>query len=252
MCGRASLSKQEKELQERFGADFYEENIARYNPLPNFNVAPTHWHPVITNQEPDQFRFYKWGLIPFWAKDERIGSKMINARMETIREKPAFRKAFQSRRCIVPFDGFYEWKREGKGPKQPYLIGLEDGQLFSIAGLWETWKDEHGQVIPSFTLITMPPNHLMASIHNRMPAILLPEHEKLWLENDVPEDDLYQLLIPFPEDQMHAWPVSTRVNRVAENDAELIHPIGPELKPDIPSAGKTPDLFSQLPSDPAH
>ncbi|MCF8238138.1 MAG: SOS response-associated peptidase [Saprospiraceae bacterium] len=249
MCGRASLSKQEKELQERFGAGFYEEDIARYNPLPSFNIAPTQWHPVITNEDPDQFRFYKWGLIPFWAKDERIGSRMINARMETLQEKPAFRIAYQKRRCLVPFDGFYEWKKNKNGQKQPYLIGIDGGALFSIAGLWETWKDENGEIIPSFTLITMPPNPLMAAIHNRMPAILLPEHEKLWLQEGVPAEDLQQLLIPFPEDHMHAFPVSTRINRVSVNDITLTEPIGPELHPDEPPSGPPPDLFNQIPED---
>lgn len=249
MCGRASLSKQEKELEERFKATFYQEDIARYNPLPHFNIAPTHWHPVITNEEPDQFRFYKWGLIPFWAKEERIGSKLINARLETIREKPAFRTAFQKRRCLVPFDGFYEWKTVAKGQKQPFLIGIDDNALFSIAGLWETWQDENGQIIPSFTLITMPPNPLMAAIHNRMPAILLPEHEKLWLDDAVPDKDLQQLLIPYPEDQMHAFPVSKRVNRVSENDIALIQPTGPEFHPSDAPIAPPADLFNQPPDN---
>lgn len=239
MCGRASLSKQEKELEERFHATFYQEDIARYNPLPHFNIAPTHWHPVITNHDPQHFVWHRWGLVPFWARDDKIGSKMINARMETLTEKPAFRKAFEQRRCLVPLDGFYEWKRGAGKSKQPYLIGINDRQLFSIAGLWETWKAPDGQILPTFTLITMPPNPLMAGIHDRMPAILLREHEALWLEHDMPPEDAKQLLIPFPEEHMHAYPVSTRVNKVSEQDASLIQPIGPEFRVEGPI-----DLFS--------
>lgn len=245
MCGRASLSKQEKELQERFQVEFYQEDIARYNPLPSFNIAPTHWHPVISNQEPDQFRFYKWGLIPFWATDERIGSKRINARLETLEEKPAFRQALEKRRCIVPFDGFYEWRKDDKGKKQPFLVGINDQNLFSIAGLWETWRSPEGPVIPSFTLITMPPNELMANIHDRMPAILLPEYERLWLSNELSTQDLLQILHPYPSDQMHAFPVSPAVNRVSQNDPSLIVPVGPELLSTSSTDQKPFDLFNQ-------
>ncbi len=245
MCGRASLSKQEKELQERFQANFYQEDIARYNPLPNFNIAPTHWHPVITNSEPDHFRFYKWGLVPVWATDERIGSRMINARIETLAEKPAFRQPLEQRRCIVPFDGFYEWRKEPNGKKQPYLIGIDDQALFSIAGLWETWRAPDGQFIPSFTLITLPPNELMENIHNRMPAILLPEQERLWLSEDLSINELIQILAPYPAKLMHAFPVSPAVNKVTQNDPSLIVPIGPELQPSTYIPPKPFDLFNQ-------
>lgn len=245
MCGRASLSKQEKELEERFQATFYQEDIARYNPLPNFNIAPTHWHPVITNQEPDQFRFYKWGLVPPWAQDERIGSKMINARIETLIEKPAFRKPLEQRRCIVPFDGFYEWRKEANGHKQPYLIGIDDQAVFSVAGLWETWRSPEGKIIPTFTLITMPPNELMQHIHDRMPALLTLEQEKLWLADDLSPTDLIQVLIPFPSTHMHAFPVSTSVNQVSNNAPSLIIPIGPELRASDPKPPAAFDLFNQ-------
>ena len=128
MCGRASLTKVEKDLEERFHATFYSEDLERYNPLPNYNVAPTQMHPVITNTDPDHLQFFKWGLIPFWAKDEKIGSRMINSRIETILEKPAFRNAVNKRRCLVPFDGFYEWKKTPTG-KIPYRIILKDKDL---------------------------------------------------------------------------------------------------------------------------
>ena len=123
MCGRSSLTKTEKEIEERFNATFYSDELERYNPLPNYNAAPSHMMPVITNQDPDHIHLYRWGLIPFWAKDEKIGYKMINARVETLMEKSAFKNAAKHRRCLVPMDGFYEWKKEGK-TKTPYLIRL--------------------------------------------------------------------------------------------------------------------------------
>lgn len=230
MCGRASLTKQEKELEQRFNASFYQEDIARYNPLPNFNIAPTHWHPVLTNEDPDHLQFFRWGLIPFWAKDEKTGLKLINARAETVADKPAFREAFRKRRCLVPFDGFYEWKRQSDGTKQPYHIRVNDGDIFTVAGLWEEWKSHQGEIIHSFTLITIAPNDIMAQIHDRMPAILLPETERLWLANDVTPTELASLLVPCPDEWLQAWPIGSRIGNVRENDPDLVVPIGPALK----------------------
>ena len=224
MCGRSSLTKTEKELEERFNSTFYSEDLERYNPLPNFNVAPTHMHPVITNDDPEHLKFFTWGLIPFWAKDRKIGYKMINARKETILEKASFKTPMQKRRCIVPFDGFYEWKKTDKG-KMPYRIITTNQEIFTIAGLWERWKDANNEEIFSFTLITQPPNELLADIHDRMPAILLPEQEKLWLDETIPAQDLLDMIEPYPDDLMKAYRVSTRVNKVSENDAELIEEV---------------------------
>src|SRR5688572_27561496 len=151
MCGRSSLTKTEKELEERFQADFYSEDLERYNPLPNFNVAPTQVHPVITLHDPKVIHLYRWGLIPFWAKDIKIGAKMINARIETISEKPAFKKAFEKRRCLVPFDGYYEWMKSSEG-KIPYRIKVTNTDIFAIAGLYEMWRSPDGKVINSFTI----------------------------------------------------------------------------------------------------
>ena len=221
MCGRSSLTKTEKELEIRFNATFYSENLERYNPLPNFNVAPSHMHPVITNQDPTHFQPFRWGLIPFWAKDHKIGYKMINARKETVLEKTAFKKAIEKRRCIVPFDGFYEWKKVDGG-KQPYRITLKDGGLFSVAGIWEKWKDPKGEIVYSFSLLTQEPNKLMANIHDRMPAILLPDQEKIWLDNELPAKDVLQMIIPYPDDELVAYPVSKAVGNVRNNDASLL------------------------------
>ncbi len=225
MCGRSSLTKTEKEIEARFHATFYSEELERYNPLPNYNVAPTQRHPVITSRDLSHLQLFRWGLIPFWAKDKGIGSKMINARVETLLEKPVFKPLLARNRCIVPLDGFYEWKKEGS-KKIPYRIIAKDQDIFSVAGLWDVWKDvETGELLNSFTIITRAPNTLMEKIHDRMPAMLLPEHEKLWIDPEITATDALQLLIPYPSENMEAYAVSTRVNSVRENDAALIERI---------------------------
>ncbi|MEO6131841.1 MAG: SOS response-associated peptidase [Saprospiraceae bacterium] len=223
MCGRSSLTKTEKELEERFRANFYSEDLERYNPLPNYNVAPTQMHPVITQQDPSVIHLYRWGLIPFWAKDMKIGASMINARVETIAEKPAFRQAFEKRRCLVPFDGYYEWMKTPEG-KIPYRIKVTNTDIFSIAGLYESWKAPDGNVIKSFTLITKEADPLIAHLHDRMPMILLPEQESMWIDAEVPTKDVMNHLVPVNGEQMTWYRVSDRVNKVSENDAGLVLP----------------------------
>ncbi len=224
MCGRATLTKTNKEIEERLQAKFvFPEEMIRER-LPNFNVAPTHVHPIVTNTEPGAIQFFRWGLIPFWAKDEKIGYKLINARIETVLEKPSFR-GIKYRRCLVPFDGFYEWRREGK-EKFPYRIQLSTQGIFNVAGIWESWRHPQTDVtIFSFTLLTQPPNELVAPIHNRMPAILLSEQEQLWLSDEIPMKELVEMIQPYPEEEMMAYAVSQRVNKVSENDASLVEPV---------------------------
>lgn len=224
MCGRSSLTKTEKELEERFRATFYSEDLERYNPLPNFNVAPTQLHPVITQQQPDIIHLFRWGLIPFWAKDIRIGAKMINARIEGIADKPAFRQAYEKRRCIVPFDGYYEWMKTPEG-KIPYRIKTTNTEIFTIAGLYEVWKNTDGTVIRSFTLITKEADPKIAHLHDRMPMLLLPEDEKLWLDHAVPTKDVMNNITPFPGEFITWYRVSDRVNKVTENDPGLIQAV---------------------------
>ena len=221
MCGRSSLSKTEKELEERFGSTFYSEDLERYNPIPNFNVAPSHILPVILNSDPDHFNPLRWGFIPFWAKDKNIGYKMINARIETVLEKNSYKKAAHTKRCLIPSDGFYEWKKEGS-KKIPYRICKKDGSLYAYAGLYSSWTSPKGEKIDSFTILTQKPNALAAEIHDRMPVILIEEHEKLWLSEDVPTEELIQMLQPYPAELMLAYEVSDRVNNVRNNDASLI------------------------------
>ena len=226
MCGRSSLTKTEKELEARFNATFYSDELERYNPLPNFNVAPSHFHPIVTNVEQNHIRLFRWGLIPSWAKDIKVGYRMINARKETITEKNAFKYALKQKRCLVPMDGFYEWKKLGKN-KQPYYIKTTDQEVFTCAGLWEVWQSPKDEVIESFTVITQESNTLLKDIHDRMPAILLPEQEKLWLDDTIPPEELLDMIVPYPNELMEAFPVSNRVGKVSENDSDLIKRVKP-------------------------
>jgi putative SOS response-associated peptidase YedK len=225
MCGRARLSSDVSEIKSVFG-------IPPDRPIPNFaanwNVAPTSTLPVVWFDPDDHRRgldMMRWGLIPSWAKDIKIGYSTFNARAEDIDTKPAFRAAFRQRRCLVPLDNFYEWKKTPTG-KQPYAIGFKDSRLMAMAGLWETWRSPEGERIRSFTIATTKPNALCAELHNRMPVVLQPEAWPIWL-GEVPADskDLKALLAPYPGDDMIYWLVSMRVGSVKNNDPSLIEPI---------------------------
>ncbi|MGB5033332.1 MAG: SOS response-associated peptidase [Saprospiraceae bacterium] len=225
MCGRGSLNKVEKDLEKRFNATFYSEDLERYNPLPTFNLAPTQWHPVITQQDPQHYQYFKWGLIPSWSKDHKIGSKLINARVEGLIEKPFFKSALKDRRCIVPLDGFYEWKVVANKVKKPYRIRFKDDSIFFVAGLYDQWKNEKAEIIHSFTIITQKPNPYLSSIHDRMPAILQREQESLWLDPLISLEQSLQLIAPLAGDYLNAYPVSDAVNQVKNNNASLIERI---------------------------
>jgi putative SOS response-associated peptidase YedK len=231
MCGRSSLTKVEKEIEQRFNATFYSDELERYNPIPNFNVAPTHMMPAITQDEPTVLQLYRWGLIPSWAQDTKVGAMMINARIETLTEKPAFRNLISTHRCILPLDGFYEWQRQGKD-KIPHRIITTDQEIFSVAGLWDRWRDpQTGKDIHSFTLITLPSNEMMTAIHDRMPAILTPENERLWIDTDLQGKEAMEVLVPYPSDKMSMYVVSNKVNSVRETGADLIEPYDSGHKP---------------------
>lgn len=221
MCGRSSLTKSEKELEKRFRSTFYSEDLEKYNPLPNYNVAPTHVMPAITNRDPDHFTPLRWGLIPFWAKDIKIGYKMINARVETVKEKSAFKRALEKRRCLIPMDGYYEWQKTTSG-KVPYRITTTDQSIFAMAGLWESWQPKDGEKVYSFTIITQKPSKRIAHLHDRMPAILAADQEAAWLDTNLSIDDALSIIQPYPDDLLHFYPVSKRVGKVTENDAALI------------------------------
>jgi putative SOS response-associated peptidase YedK len=164
----------------------------------------------------------RWGLVPYWAKDIKVGFSNINAKAEGIESKPAFRKAFERRRCLVPVDNFYEWKKTGTS-KQPYAIALADRGIMALAGLWENWHSPAGEWVRSFAIVTTEPNELCAELHNRMPVILAPEAWPAWLgEEPADEAQLKSLLAPYPSDGMISWPVSTGVGNVKNNDPSLI------------------------------
>jgi putative SOS response-associated peptidase YedK len=189
---------------------------------PRFNAAPTDTMPVarLDSAGAREIAFMRWGLIPSWAKEARIGASMINARAESLTDKPAFRNAFRQRRCLVPADGFYEWIGLPDGRKQPFRIILRDSAPFSFAGIWESWR-RGGQVIESFAIVTCPANELMAKIHDRMPVILDRADYAAWLESkDTTIPNL--LLQPYPAEKMKAYPVSMRVNSVRNDDRSLI------------------------------
>jgi putative SOS response-associated peptidase YedK len=216
MCGRFTIFADPERLAERFQASLPEAGLR-----PRYNAAPTQYLPVILNQGPPAIQLLQWGLVPFWAKDPSIGSRMINARSETLAEKPAFRAAFKQRRCLVLADGFYEWQKT-PGGKQPMRIALASGEPFALAGLWETWDAPDGSALRTFTIVTGEPNELVAPIHNRMPAILLPEHEALWLDNAAEPAIWQAILRPYPADLLTVYSVSRRVNFVGNDDAGLV------------------------------
>lgn len=193
--------------------------------LPRYNIAPSQWAPIIPDFDVSHMHFFKWGLIPSWAKDMKIAHKMINARGETVHEKPAFKHSFRAKRCLVIADGFYEWKKMGKD-KQPYRITLAEGQPFYMAGMYAFWTHPDGSEVPSYTVITTRPNNLMVDIHDRMPVILDEEAASSWLDKELTEDELKPLLVPFPADKMVAYPVSKAVGNVRNDHAGLIEEVG--------------------------
>jgi putative SOS response-associated peptidase YedK len=190
---------------------------------PRYNIAPTQSSFVVRLKDGKRDLVeMRWGLVPFWADDVKIGSRMINAQSETCGTKPAFRHAFKSRRCLVVADGFFEWPTRDK----PRLITLRNGAPFSFAGLWETWGPRDGDKVESFTILTTTPNEFMGTIHNRMPVILAPDCWATWLgETAATAEELLALCRPFPSDRMISWAVSARVGNVKNTDAALVEPL---------------------------
>lgn len=226
MCGRFASTTPPDQIAAYFGAEAPSEPDEES--APDYNVAPTREVPVIrVRDEERQLDFLRWGLVPRWAKDLRIGSKMINARSETVASKNAYRSAFARRRCIIAADGFYEWKRLDEKTKQPMYISRRDGDLLAFAGLYERWVDAEGvRNVHTCTILTCAANDFMEPIHDRMPVMLAPQAWEQWLDPD--NDDtggLQKLLVPAPEGLLTAHPVSTDVNNVRNNDASLIVPV---------------------------
>ena len=219
MCGRFTLTVDPADQEETVTEFEYPARFA-----PRFNIAPT--QPVLTipNDGKNRAEFLAWGLIPSWAKDPSIGNRLINARGETLAEKPAFRGGYKYKRCLILADGFYEWKSQaGTKTKVPHFIHLKSRTVFAFAGLWDEWHSPDGSSVRSCTIITTEPNKLMAGIHNRMPVMLQPQDYEDWLDS-APRtpDTLNQLIKPFPADLMEAYAVSTLVNSPANDRAECL------------------------------
>lgn len=220
MCGRFSITVLIEELMERFLFD-----AVPFDYMPRYNAAPGQPIPAVIAQEGrNRIGQLRWGLIPSWAEDEKIGYKTINAKAETLQEKASFRMAFERRRCLIPADGFYEWKPiPGRKEKQPLRIRLKGGGLFGMAGLYDTWTSADGRKISSCTVITTAPNGLVRDIHNRMPVILRREDEALWLDRSrFDPRQLQSLLVPYPEGEMEAYPVNPLVGNVRHDGPSLI------------------------------
>lgn len=225
MCGRYSLYADYSALLERFNIE--EVSIDESEYAPSYNIAPTHQVLAVVNDgTKNRLGMLRWGLIPPWAKDEKIGSKMINARAETAAEKPSFRNAFKKKRCLIIADSFYEWRRTDNH-KTPMRIKLKSGEPFAFAGLWESWKSPEGKTISTCSILTTKPNDLMATIHDRMPVVLSKEAEKVWLDPKVDDPEvLGELLKPFDASEMEAYEVSSAVNSPKNNGPELIEKVG--------------------------
>lgn len=220
MCGRYTLALPAVQVKNRFNVTFDASQFRQH-----FNAAPGQTLPLITDEQPDTLSYHRWGLLPFWAKDPRIGYKMINARAETLLEKSAFKHPVKKQRCLVIADSFYEWEQLDKKTKQPYRIGLKDFAPYAMAGIWSEWKDAEDRPIRTFSIITVAANELVAPVHDRMPAILPKNLEREWLSHEHPIEETLQLLQPFSSDAMEKYKVSDRVNKAAIDEPELIEPI---------------------------
>ncbi|MGB0632116.1 MAG: SOS response-associated peptidase [Alphaproteobacteria bacterium] len=222
MCGRYTLSVTPEMLRTLVNVD------ASLNLQPRYNIAPTQMAPVVRPADGGRrMDMLRWGLIPSWSKDKSIASRLINARGETIAQKPSFRDAYQKRRCLVPVDGFYEWRKEGDA-KQPFRIGFKGGAPFVFAGLWESWtvpadQEDAGDVIETYTIVTTDANEKIAPIHHRMPVIVDPADYDVWLTGD--PEAAANVIRAFPPDEMAFYRVSTRVNNVRNDDEGCIEPL---------------------------
>lgn len=221
MCGRFSLTVSADAIAEAFQLDALPEWTPRYN------IAPTQMVATIASLPAQQshVRLLRWGLVPGWAKDLTIGTKLINARAETVAEKPSFRAAFKQRRCLILADGFYEWQRLDRKTKQPYYFQLSSGQPFAFAGLWERWQGGD-DVVETCTIITTEANELLQPVHDRMPVVLAPEAYHQWLDSTTSAESLQRLLHPYAASAMRGYPVSATVNSPKYDSSECVQPQG--------------------------
>jgi putative SOS response-associated peptidase YedK len=230
MCGRYRLSRRKQLVEEYFESPSEEEDWT-----PRYNIAPTQPVPAVRQTGASRIlSTMRWGLVPSWAADISIGSRLINGRSETVLEKPAFRDAFRARRCLIPADGFYEWKKSGK-ERYPFHFGMKDGSLFAFAGVWDRWKSPNGQVLESCSILTTSSNELLNDMHDRMPVILPQRHYRTWLTAPASEAErLVELLVPFDASFMRRHAVSALVNK-PQNDV-------PECALEVPN----PEIQARL------
>lgn len=233
MCGRYTITSAPEAYRVLFG---YAEQP---NFPPRYNVAPTQPIPIVRLEQGERhFALVRWGLIPSWVKDPNDFALLINARGESVTDKPAFRNAMKRRRCLIPADGFYEWQPTG-GRKQPYYIRAKAGAPLVFAGLWETWEGPNGEEVDSATIITTRANRLLADIHDRMPVIVPADAFDLWLDcANVDATTASALIAPAPEDLLEAYPVATAVNRTANDNAKLLEPVDLNAEPAPQAAAK--------------
>jgi len=227
MCGRYRLARKKEILAEVFEL---QENEVEWSP--RYNIAPGQDVAVIRQDRTRPVRSFglvRWGLVPSWAKDAKTGYKMINARAETIAEKPAFREPLQSRRCLIPADGFYEWSKSSKG-QSPFCLTLADDSVFAFAGIWDRWRNPERELVETCSIITTSANALLSDVHDRMPVILKREDHDRWLDPGFKQvDDVLELLRPFQAESMHRYRVSSRVNSVKNDDAACAEAYTPQL-----------------------
>ncbi len=222
MCGRFTLHHATEDIAERFTVEQLTLELA-----PRYNIAPSQPVCTIVQRESRTLEEFKWGLVPSWADDAAIGNRMINARAETIAEKPAFREAVRLRRCLVPASGYFEWRRAGTD-RLPTYICLESREPFAMAGLWEEWEAPGGALLRSVAIVTTKPNAFAATIHNRMPAILSAEAKEIWLDRQIENPRrLESALEPYPRDDLVAYPVSKAVNKPDCDEPVCIEPVEP-------------------------
>jgi len=215
MCGRYVLSVEAGVIQREFNLETIPQLESR------FNIAPSQPVPIITNDAPHDLTLVKWGLVPSWAKDAKIGYRMINARSETVAEKPSFRAAFKRRRCLIPASGFYEWVKADDG-KQPHYIYVQDEPVFAFAGLWEVWNSPEGDMLWTCTILTTEANEAIQDLHHRMPVILNAQTREIWLDNDSDRGELETIMQPYPAEAMAHYPVSKAVNSPKNDNPNLI------------------------------
>ena len=223
MCGRYARNSAQELL-----AEWFEMDLEQMRWAPTWNAAPQSFQPVVrlsSNSSQREAVLMRWGLIPSWAKNARIGLNTINARAEEAATKPAFRAALKKRRCLVPADCYYEWQQTGPKTKQPYAIALASGEPIAFAGLWESWHDSSGSELVTYTILTTAANERLAAIHDRMPVIIERKDYGRWLDADDNAATPVELLHPYAANQVRAWPVSQRVGNIRNNDASLLDPV---------------------------